>query len=286
MLPALRAALEDDAGHDVVRQVVFITDGQVGNEDQLFRYIQGKLGRSRLFTVGIGASPNSHFMTKAAQFGRGTYTYIGRPTEVGEKMTALFRKLEYPVLAGLAVSWDRADVEAWPERIPDLYLGEPIVLVARLGTDPRSELTLTGTRGAQPWEVALRLDSRTDETGIHKLWARKKIGSLMDRLREGGDANEVRGAVVAVALQHHLVSAYTSLVAVDVTPTRPDGAPLATGIVPTNLPAGAEHEKIFGGLPRTATPGPLYLAVGLACLGLALGMRGWALVLARRGAAR
>jgi Ca-activated chloride channel homolog len=286
MLSALRAALEEDAGHDAVRQVVFITDGQVGNEDQLFRYIQEKLGRSRLFTVGIGASPNSHFMTKAAEFGRGTYTYIGSPTEVGEKMTALFRKLEHPVLAGLAVSWDRHDVEAWPERIPDLYLGEPIVLVARLGTDPRSELTFTGTRGAQPWEVALRLDARTDETGIHKLWARKKIGSLMDRLREGADRDEVRGAVVAVALQHHLVSAYTSLVAVDVTPTRPDGTPLATGIVPTNLPAGAEHEKIFGGLPRTATPGPLYLVLGLMCLGLALGVRRWALATARSGAAR
>jgi Ca-activated chloride channel family protein len=278
MLPALRAALEGDAGHDGVRQVVFITDGQVGNEDQLFRYIQETLGRSRLFTVGIGASPNSHFMTKAAEFGRGTYTYIGSPTEVGEKMAALFRKIEHPVLAGLAVSWDRQDVEAWPERIPDLYLGEPIVLVARLGTDPRSELTLTGTRGAQPWEVALRLDARTDETGIHKLWARKKIGSLMDRLREG--------AVVTVALQHHLVSAYTSLVAVDVTPARPDGTPLATGIVPTNLPAGAEYEKIFGSLPRTATPGPLYLVLGMACLGLALGVRWWALAAARSGAPR
>src|SRR5262249_55326051 len=219
--------------------------------------------------------------TKAAQFGRGTYTYIGSPTEVGEKMTALFRKLEHPVLAGLAASWDRADVEAWPERIPDLYLGEPLILVARLGADPRGELRVSGTRGARPWEVALPLDARSDETGIHKLWARKKIGSLMDRLREGADREGVRGAVVAVALRHHLVSAYTSLVAVDVTPTRPDGTPVATGIVPTNLPAGAEYEKIFGGLPRTATPGPLYVALGLACLGRGPALGGWARARAR-----
>src|SRR5262249_58467365 len=120
------------------------------------------------------------------------------------------------------------------------------------------------------------VDAGGDETGIHKLWARKKIGSLMDRLREGADREEVRSAVVDVALRHHLVSAYTSLVAVDVTPTRPDGTPVDTGIVPTNLPAGAEDEKIFGGLPRTATPGPLYVALGLACLGLGRAGRWWA----------
>ncbi len=278
MLSALRAALESDAGEDAVRQVVFITDGQVGNEDQLLRYIHERLGRSRLFTVGIGASPNSHFMTKAAQFGRGTYTYIGSPAEVGEKMTALFRKLEHPVLTDLAAAWGvRLDVEAWPARVPDLYLGEPIVLLARLGTEPRTDLRVTGRRDAAPWEQTLRLGGSDDETGIHRLWARKKIAGLMDRLREGADRDDVRWEVVTVSLEHRLVSAYTSLVAVDVTPTRPAGAPSGTGVVPTNLPAGAEYERIFGKLPQTATPMPLYLALGLGCLTLVLTMRRWAL---------
>jgi Ca-activated chloride channel homolog len=282
MLGALRAALESDTGEDTVRQVVFITDGQVGNEDQLFRYIHERLGRSRLFTVGIGASPNSHFMTKAAQFGRGTYTYIGSPAEVGEKMSALFRKLEHPVLTDIAAAWGaRLDVEAWPARVPDLYLGEPIVLLTRLGTEPRTDLRVTGRRDAATWEQTLKLGGSAEETGIHRLWARKKIGGLMDRLREGADRDDVRFEVVTVALQHRLVSAYTSLVAVDVTPARRAGDPWSTGVVPTNLPAGAEYEKIFGKLPQTATPMPLFFALGLGCLTLALAMRRWALGAAR-----
>lgn len=92
----------------------------------------------------------------------------------------------------------------------------------------------------------------------------------MDRLREGGDRAEVRSAVVAVALQHHLVSAYTSLVAVDVTPSRPEGSPGRTANVPVALPAGMVYEKVFGTLPQGATPAPLYLALGLASLALAL----------------
>jgi Ca-activated chloride channel family protein len=272
MLPALRAALESDAEAGGVRQVIFVTDGLVGNEDQLFAYLSRSLGRSRLFTVGIGAAPNGHFMTKAAQFGRGTYTYIGSPAEVGEKMGALFRKLEHPVLGDVTVGWGGDDVETWPARVPDVYAGEPVILLARLGATASAELTVTGRRDTEPWEARLRIDAGPDETGIHKLWARKKIAGLMDRLREGADRGEVRSAVVAVALQHHLVSAYTSLVAVDVTPTRPAGVSSGTANVPVALPAGMVHEKVFGGLPQGATPGPLYVALGLASLALALGV--------------
>ena len=146
------------------------------------------------------------------------------------------------------------------------------MLVARLGADPGGELRVSGKRDGRDWDGALRVDGGAEETGIHKLWARKKISGLMDRLREGADRSEVRSAVLAVALQHHLVSAYTSLVAVDVTPTRPEGTPGATANVPTALPAGMVYEKIFGPLPQTATPGPLYVLLGLASLTLALGL--------------
>src|SRR5437899_12419986 len=98
MLPALRAALLNQSQSDgVVRQVVFMTDGGVGNEEQLLTFIRTNLGQSRLFTVGIGSAPNSHFMRSAARFGRGTFTYIGSVTEVQEKITALFEKLESTV---------------------------------------------------------------------------------------------------------------------------------------------------------------------------------------------
>ena len=284
MLPALRAALlGDDGDSGAVRQVVFITDGMVGNEDQLFGEISRNLGRSRLFTVGIGSAPNGHFMTKTAQFGRGTYTYVGSPTEVAEKIGALLRKLESPVLTDLQVSWGSGDAEAWPARIPDLYAGEPVVLVARLGAQPGGELRVSGKQGDRDWDGAVWIDAGAEESGIHKLWARRKISGLMDRLREGTDRAEVRSAVLAVALRHHLVSAYTSLVAVDMTPTRPAGSPGATANVPTALPAGMVHEKVFGGLPQTATPAPLYIALGLASLALAFAFGLWRRPVAARG---
>jgi Ca-activated chloride channel family protein len=131
MAPALKFALNGRDSPGVLRQVIFMTDGGVSNEDELFRLIAERLGTTRLFTIGIGSAPNSHFMTKSAQFGRGTFTYIGDVREVEEKMAKLFAKIEAPVLKDVAIRWtDGSDVETFPPRVPDLYLGEPIVVSA------------------------------------------------------------------------------------------------------------------------------------------------------------
>jgi Ca-activated chloride channel family protein len=269
MLPALRAALEgaaDGGAEGEVRQVVFITDGGVGNEEELFRYIREHLGRSRLFTVGIGSAPNSHFMTKAAEFGRGTFTYVGSPTEVEAKMGALFRKLESPVLTDVRLDWDDAAVEAWPARIPDLYAGEPLVVAARLSRTGGGVL-VSGERAGVRWSERVPLGATAGDSGIDRLWARRKIASLMDRMTEtGADKDAMRCEVTDVALRHHLVSNFTSLVAVDLTPSVARDAVCVTRAVPVHLPAGWDYEHVFGQMPQTATPARLYLvlAAGLA----------------------
>ena len=97
MLPAIRTALGVARGsnaeiHAKLRQVVFITDGAVGNEQQLYGEITAQLGDNRLFTVGIGSAPNSWFMRKAAQFGRGTHIHIGDLAEVGHKIAVCYQR--------------------------------------------------------------------------------------------------------------------------------------------------------------------------------------------------
>lgn len=270
MALALNLALNGRENPGRVRQVIFLTDGAVGNEDGLFRLIRDKLGDSRLFTVGIGSAPNSHFMGKAAQTGRGSFTYIGKIEEVKEKMGGLFAKLESPVLKGIEIAWP-GSVEAWPKRIPDLYLGEPIVVSAALDVTA-GEIRLSGLRGDAPWQAVLPLAEARSGSGMGVLWAREKIASLIDSLREDGKEDAVRDAVVEVALAHHLVSKYTSLVAVDKTPVRPKEDELKSGAIPTNLPEGWEFEKVFGELPQGATDSRWNLLAGLLTLLLAIGL--------------
>jgi len=223
--------------------------------------------------VVIGSAPNNHFMTKAAEFGHGTFTYIGDVREVEEKMTQLFAVLESPVLTGIEMSWPSgAAVEAWPPRIPDLCLGEPVVVSARL-EGPADQVAVAGRRGSEAWTTAMALSGGRPGHGAAVLWARRKIESLLDSLHEGADPDEVRQGVVALGLEHHLVTKHTSLVAVDVTPSRPGDADLRTGAVPTNLPHGWSYEAVFGELPQTATAAPLHALIALLAFLAAAALR-------------
>ncbi len=272
ILPALKMALKGAAPSTHLRQVIFLTDGQVGNEDELFGIIREQLHESRLFTIGIGSAPNSHFMRKAAEFGRGTFTHIGSTSEVKAQMDAIFQKLERPVLTDIHVEGLDGETEMFPGKVPDLYDGEPVVVALKTRTVPAS-VTIVGSIGSSPWTTTVGLKDRPERDGLSVYWARQKIASLMDQ-QHGQDASAVRQAVIDVALTHHLVSKYTSLVAVDVEPIRPTNKALLTHAMKTNLPEGQDYQAIFG-LPKTATSGQLQILMGLAAFALASLMWGY-----------
>ena len=274
MLPAMKLALAGDEEENRLRQIIFITDGDVGNEEALFTLIHKKLGNSRLFTVGIGSAPNSFFMTRAAEQGRGSFTYIGKVSEVRDKMRRLIMQLESPALTNVAIDWGQA-AEQWPAIVPDLYAGEPVVVAVR-SSKPFEGVVVSGDKGAQRWQQKMNTRQGLDYPGLHVLWARRKIRHLMGLSGRGLDAETVRKQVLEVALDHHLVSRYTSLVAIDKTPVRPVDAELQSRAVPVALPKGWSMKKVFGQLPQTATPAQLYLLTGLMALFMVI-------ILSRRG---
>ena len=98
MVPPMKAALTDRRGSDsnFLRQVVFLTDGAIGNEQQLLDTIAAMRGRSRVFMVGIGSAPNTFLMTRAAEIGRGTFTHIGSVEQVDERMRDAVREARKP----------------------------------------------------------------------------------------------------------------------------------------------------------------------------------------------
>ncbi len=274
MASALQLALakprDEQSHHNRIRQVIFLTDGSVGNEAALFQLIKNRLGESRLFTVGIGSAPNSFFMTKAARYGRGTFTYIGDVNEVQEKMNRLFTKLDAPVLKNIEINFNtRAAVEVWPKKQPDLYQGEPIMLVAK-STEQIHQINVTADMANRKWQMALKVSKTEKNNDIAVLWARNKINALMDSIHEGENKKAVKKQIVNVALKHHLVSKFTSLVAVDVTPSRPLHEAIKQHAFKTNLPKGMIYKKVFGSLPQTATTSELNLITGLILLLIAV----------------
>ena len=256
MVPAMRAALTDHSTGDTnsLRQVVFLTDGDIGNEEQLLETINSMRGRSRVFMVGIGSAPNTYLMTRAAELGRGAFTHIGSVDQVEGRMRDLFSKLENPAVTGLTAKFSDTAADFTPAVIPDLYRGEPLVLAAKLDK-LKGSVEIKGRIGDRPWIVTLPLANAAEGKGLSKLWARRKISDAeIARTTRQVSPEEADKTILSLALQHQLVSRLTSLVAVDQTPSRPEGQPLQLTDLPLNLPAGWDFAKVFGDRPQLPMP--------------------------------
>lgn len=260
MLAPLKAALADPHPEDGrVRQVVFLTDGAVGDEERIFAAIHADLGRTRLFMVGIGSAPNGHLMRHAAEIGRGSFTEIRDLAQVGERTRALYEKLESPAVTDLTATFSVPGVEVTPGALPDLYRGEPLVFAALLPgaaeETARGTVTVSGRVGGRTWTRTLPFAEAGAGAGISKVWARSRIGETETARitgRLGADAADA--AILALALEHGLTTRLTSLVAVDATPRRAPGTPLVAADLPLNLPAGWDFAKVFGTDRPGATP--------------------------------
>jgi Ca-activated chloride channel family protein len=289
---------------DQLTQVIFITDGSIDNEAALIEQVAGSIGQRRLFTVGIGAAPNAFFMEYAAMIGKGTFTYIDNVDDVQSTMTRLFAKLIHPALTNLQLTLgDESRLEAlksievYPKVLPDIYHGEPIVLSYRYTgyldtmSSDLEELLVTGQMRVAGEATSIQLpltvnligsdpnsfnlfgsDPNYQAKGLNKLWARAKIKEITtwpftntEYLPEDL-ASIMQNQITETALAAKIVSKYTALVAVDVTPTKPvdmqSNAVDVANAKAAHLSRQHQAKLQQGQLPQTATPMGLLWILG------------------------
>ena len=254
MMPALRLALNDELNSGHLKQIIFITDGSVGNEAELFKVVASNIGKSRLFAVGIGSAPNGYFMRKASELGRGSFTIIDDINEIAEKMSDLFATLERPMVTDLAFNWpDTMNISIYPDPLPDLYAGQPLIFTARM-RESTGSIFISGQVSGDDWSTSLPMTSARPSEGIAKLWALDRIDDLNNTVFEGADADFIKKRVTGLALDFGLLMKHTSMVAIDITPVRPIEEALATHEISTNLPDGWNYESVFDPAQKASSP--------------------------------
>ncbi|MGA2812864.1 MAG: VWA domain-containing protein, partial [Candidatus Acidiferrum sp.] len=283
MLPALQHVMQKPQIPGYLRHIILLTDGDLGNEEQIFTALNSNLGGARLYTVAIGSAPNFFLATKMAQFGRGTFTHIGNVAEISEQMGHLLNSIESPVLTDVSLSFEGLEVaDVYPERPPDLFLQQPLLIYGRIAQGQKGRAVLSAHAGNQPYQATFAVDAATAtfHPGITVLWARQRVENLMDQWRqsEEGARDAIRAAIIAHAIHHHLVTRFTSLVAVEQLVSNAGGQSSTTA-VRSELPEGMQMDKVFGA-PATGTADAFLEALGLALMGISLAVI-WGLRLAR-----
>ena len=253
-------------GHNLLRQIIFLTDGQVANEHEIIDTVKQYIHQDKFFTIGIGSAPNSYLMTKLADYGRGSFTYIGKLNEVRTKMSELFIKLESPALTNIKLMLpSQIKAEQAYDVIPDLYAGETITAVFKLDTLPAT-LNITGKTIRGDFNETIDISQASEAIGVDVLWGRRKLETLIDQyngLWDDEARDYARIVITKLALDYHLVSKFTSLVAIDVTPSRPGLEHLATKAVTKKMDLSMFKPRQVAYKTQTATNANLWMLIGL-----------------------
>lgn len=258
MAGAMTKALATNPGNDRIRLVYFLTDGYVGNDDVIVSAARTNLGANRIFSIGIGSSPNRSLLNQIAAVGRGFPSYLNlgeNARDLGEQLVA---RTAYPYLTDISIEWNGLAVGAvTPNAIPDVYAGMPLI-VSGVYTQPgRAKITVNATTAGRrikiPVEVSL--PDRFDAEPVAALYARKKVDELYALAGDNLTQSTI-SHITELGLEFHMVTDYTSFVAVDRTRVvNPNGT---SKIIeqPALMPAGVNPETAIG--PSEAAPASSY----------------------------
>src|SRR5262249_42339604 len=240
--------------------VIFFTDGEptIGetNPDKILKNTFAKnTENTRIFTCGVGDDVNAVLLDRLAEGTRAVSTYVRPQEDIEVKVSALYSKISHPVLANLKLT-ATGDVlldEIYPPQLPDLFHGQQLVVLGRFKGKGASALKLTGTVGMETKEFAYDLtfpEKTGDDRGfVEEIWARRKVGYLLDQIRANGEKKELKDEVIVLAKKYGITTPYTSYLIV------PDGAVPVAGAGGGRKPATVPATGAPGGAPAVGFGG-------------------------------
>ena len=250
MIEGIKAALDFPHEEGKVRLVSFLTDGYIGNESEILAAIHEKLGASRIFSFGIGSSPNTFLLERMAKLGQGAVAYVmGGDTSADEAaVDAFYDRIAHPAFSDVEVDWRGMQVsDVFPSRLPDLWGGRPVVITGRITGDAVPNITVHGRIAGQPAsiEVPIAADAAAQRPAIAQIWARMKILDIADRSLWAAQPDELYDQIKRVALEYSLMSKFTAFVAVDSSRVT-EGDHGVTVVQPVPVPAGVQYDTTVG----------------------------------------
>ena len=257
MIEGIKACLDYPRNPERQRIVFFMTDGFIGNDSQILAAVKEKVGSTRLFSFGVGSSPNRSLLERMAELGHGTAQYIRQDQDAQPVITDMLSRISKPYLTDVEIDWGGLAVgDVYPNPIPDLYSAQPLILFARYDGAGEATVTLRGRINGQPYEERIWVSLpnwNPDNSSLASVWAREKIKYLMlEQL--GGRMPSIEEEVTNLALEYNLMSQYTSFVAVDeVIPEGSDTTLPRTIAIPVPMPDGVSFTGVFG--PPGGYPG-------------------------------
>lgn len=244
MMEGIRKSLEFPGDEGRLRFVAFLTDGFIGNEAQILGEVHKSLKDSRIFSFGVGSSPNRYLLDHMAKMGRGAAAYLGANDNADEIMSAYFDRISHPAMTNVSVDYGNMQVtDVFPTRTPDVFVGRPVIITGRYTGNGDATVKVKGRVAGEVREftVPIHLDDPANQhPGIASVWARNKISDLADQ-STWDTSKDFAADIKQVAMNYGLMSQFTAFVAVD-SSARTAGEFGVSVPVPVPVPDGVRYD--------------------------------------------
>jgi Ca-activated chloride channel homolog len=221
-----RALLETAAVTDKERPtyLIFLTDGlptegETESDRILANFLAAAPKNLRLFSFGVGWDVDTFLLDSLSQNHHGLSSYVQPGDALDEALSEFYARISTPVLTNLQLNFGQIGTyDLYPHPLPDLFVGTQVVLVGRYRTGGEADVVLTGEVNgtAQEFrftETSFAVDSRGTQDGttfLPRLWATRKIGYLLNRIRLQGADAETIDQIVRLSIRYGIVTPYTS----------------------------------------------------------------------------
>jgi Ca-activated chloride channel family protein len=231
--------------------IVFLTDGLPSSgvtdvDDIINNVTKANKNELTVFSFGVGYDVNTRLLGELSESTAAFAEYVTPEENLEEIVSSFYDRIRYPVMTDVSISIPSVGVHSMaPRALPDLFVGDPLVLTGRYRTSGKTTAILTGIMDGKKTTIEYRLDfptrSRTDQF-VARTWATRRVGQLLADIRKNGDKDELREEIVALATEYGIVTPYTSyLVREDESPTASVGMRFRRL---ANTPAAAMQQSI------------------------------------------
>jgi Ca-activated chloride channel homolog len=215
---ALDAVLDRVPSEDRLPIIIFLTDGipSVGEQapDRIAETAASRIGRNRIFTIGVGHDVNTYLLDRLAREGRGSAEYVAPDADVEVAVGALTTKIQHPALVNLRIVESPVRmIESYPVNLPDLFYGEELVVFGRYRGEGSGTVIIEGERNGRRERFTARAvfpDTEDENDFIPKLWASRRIGELTRQIRIEGANQSLIDQVRELGLRYGILTEYTS----------------------------------------------------------------------------
>ncbi|MGH2619260.1 MAG: VWA domain-containing protein, partial [Anaerolineales bacterium] len=199
--------------------VIFLTDGLptegVTIAEQILANLQEAAPSNlRLFTFGVGFDVDTFLLDSLATEHHGAASYVSPGQSIDEAVSTFYEKVSTPVLTNLELGFGNQIVfDLYPDPLPDLFAGGQLVLVGRYRDSGNLTIRLTGEVNGEIQTFSYGgqlLRSSGGPEFLPRVWATRKIGSLLSQVRLEGPNQELVDQIVRLSIRYGIVTPYSS----------------------------------------------------------------------------